>query len=62
MSKIICEICGTVYPDNATQCPICGYPRKGEQKQEPVETEEVAAAVSAAERTKGGHFSNNNVK
>ena len=30
MGKIICEICGTVYPDSADCCPICGYsPRKG---------------------------------
>lgn len=25
MSKIICDICGTKYPDTAEQCPICGY-------------------------------------
>ena len=25
MSKTICEICGTSYPDNADKCPICGY-------------------------------------
>ena len=24
MSKIICDICGTSYPETATQCPICG--------------------------------------
>ena len=24
MSKIICDICGTSYPDTADQCPICG--------------------------------------
>lgn len=27
MGKIICEICGTVYPDTAECCPICGYSR-----------------------------------
>ena len=27
MGKIICEICGTVYPDSADACPICGYSR-----------------------------------
>lgn len=27
MSKIICDICGTTYPDTAEQCPICGCPR-----------------------------------
>ena len=24
MSKIICDICGTTYPDTADCCPICG--------------------------------------
>lgn len=27
MSKVICEICGTSYPETAEQCPICGYTR-----------------------------------
>lgn len=27
MSKIICEICGTTYPDSAESCPICGCSR-----------------------------------
>lgn len=27
MGKIMCEICGTVYPDSADSCPICGYSR-----------------------------------
>lgn len=25
MSKIICDVCGTVYQDSADFCPICGY-------------------------------------
>ena len=25
MSKIVCEICGTSYPETAESCPICGY-------------------------------------
>ena len=24
MSKIVCDICGTTYPDTEEQCPICG--------------------------------------
>ena len=24
MNKVICDVCGTSYPDTATQCPICG--------------------------------------
>lgn len=27
MSKIICDVCGTSYPDTAEQCPICGCSR-----------------------------------
>ena len=61
MSKIICEICGTAYPETSTQCPICGYVRSAE-----------AAAVAAPETAeenpgsytyvKGGRFSKSNVK
>lgn len=62
MSKIICEICGTVYPDNATTCPICGYPRNVDES-ETVETEEAVAAASVTgEKVRGGKFSNSNVK
>jgi len=25
MEKVICDICGTSYPQDAEQCPICGY-------------------------------------
>ena len=25
MSKVICDICGTTYPESAEKCPICGY-------------------------------------
>lgn len=61
MSKIICEICGTAYPEASTQCPICGFVRSAE-----------AAAVAAPETdeeysknytyVKGGRFSKSNVK
>jgi len=29
MSKIICEICGTAYPDTESRCPICGWTQDG---------------------------------
>lgn len=54
MNKIICEICGTVYPDNAEACPICGYPRPAEQTE--------PAAGESPEKVRGGKFSNHNVK
>ena len=27
MDKVICEICGTVFPDDAEKCPLCGCSR-----------------------------------
>ena len=32
MSKIICDVCGTRYPDTAEQCPICGHIRAASGK------------------------------
>lgn len=48
MSKIVCEICGTSYPDTAESCPICGCSRdlSAEFAGEGVVTEEVASAAS----------------
>ena len=56
MSKIICEICGTKYPDTADQCPICGYTNDVTAK---TETEEVLEEVvqEARPKSKGGKFS-----
>lgn len=28
MKNVICDICGTAYPENATNCPICGSSRE----------------------------------
>lgn len=62
MSKVICEICGTVYPDNATVCPICGYPRNVGESIEELETEAPQTPVRRTEPVKGGRFSSKNVK
>ena len=65
MSKIICDICGTVYPDTAAVCPICGFPQKESDSAAdgsiPGAAFGAAAAESAA-KNKGGRFSNKNVK
>lgn len=60
MSKIICDICGTSYPETATQCPICGCVR-------PAEAQGISGADQKdTERTytyvKGGRFSKANVR
>lgn len=51
MSKIVCDVCGTSYPDTAQQCPICGCAK-------PEETGEVKDYTYV----KGGRFSSKNVK
>lgn len=64
MSKVICEICGTAYPDTATECPICGFPRsKISVDLDDLQLPELDnAAPPAADKVKGGRFSNKNVK
>lgn len=58
MSKLICDICGTSYPDTSTQCPICGCVR-------PADSSAVADYSPNARSytyVKGGRFSKSNVK
>lgn len=63
MSKIICDVCGTSYPETATQCPICGCVR-------PVDVTTVndnrntteGEASGTYTYVKGGRFSKANVK
>lgn len=62
MSKIICDVCGTRYPDTAEQCPICGYAPAGTVS-EPDQTEEMEESVAAETAVhRGGRFSKANVR
>ena len=60
MNKVICDVCGTDYPETSSQCPICGCAR-GEEGQ-------TSAGNSSQEETrsytyvKGGRFSKSNVR
>lgn len=59
MSKVICEVCGTMYPDTAVQCPICGSVRSADGNAvsgDAVKTDAVHAPV------RGGRFSKSNVR
>lgn len=50
MSKILCDICGTAYPDTEERCPICGYSRDLNEDnflEEPELNEETVAEVPA---------------
>ena len=59
MNKVICDICGTAYPDTASKCPICGYAK--------TTTETTAAGTDrhtseGYTAVKGGRFSKQNVR
>lgn len=63
MSKVICDICGTVYQDTAECCPICGCARGSNTEvasEDLFLDEELTDSVPAS--GKGGRFSAANVK
>lgn len=55
MNKVVCNLCGTSYPENATQCPICGQVRSADEATE-------NSGSSTYTYVKGGRFSKSNVK
>ncbi len=62
MSKIICDICGTAYPDTAEQCPICGCVRPGDVQGTNKSADRGSTGASGYTYVKGGRFSKSNVK
>ena len=57
MNKIICKICGTSYPENASQCPICGFSRSSD-----LDSFARNSNNDTYTYVKGGRFSKANVK
>ena len=63
MSKIICDVCGTSYPETASQCPICGCVRSGDPITVAGDTNEAdIRPATSYTHVKGGRFSKSNVK
>lgn len=56
MEKVICDVCGTDYPETAAQCPLCGCARADGGQTSAGNTEE------GYTYTKGGRFSKSNVR
>lgn len=60
MNKVICDVCGTDYPETAAQCPICGCARAGGGQT--VAGNATEQGASGYTYVKGGRFSKANVK
>lgn len=63
MSKIICDVCGTRYPESAEQCPICGRIRAGgaNTASDDMLMDEMPTS-SGGSYVRGGRFSKANVR
>lgn len=61
MNKIICDVCGTDYPETAAQCPICGCASVGVQTSAGNEALD-AEQTMAYSPVKGGRYSKSNVR
>lgn len=61
MEKVICDVCGTDYPETAAQCPICGCAR-GDGGQTSAGNTAADEGRPAYTYTKGGRFSKSNVR
>lgn len=60
MNKVICDVCGTDYPETSRQCPICGSAYSGSGQTSAGNT--AAQEQTARTPTRGGHFSKANVR
>lgn len=62
MSKIICDVCGTAYPDTASQCPICGCAAGGADQQSAEATPVEQNPAERRSASRGGRFTKSNVR
>lgn len=62
MSKVICDVCGTTYPETAAQCPICGSAKNSAEQTAAGAGESAEQSTSSYAYVKGGRFSKKNVR
>lgn len=62
MSKIICDVCGTAFPETATNCPICGCAKAPDAQAVDIEDTQYIEKPAANQYAKGGRFAKNNVR
>jgi len=62
MSKVICDICGTAFPETAVQCPICGSAKASSAQTAAGSAKRDGESTTAYTYVKGGRFSKANVR
>lgn len=62
MNKVICDVCGTDYPETALQCPICGCARADGAQTSAGNTVPGEEESTGYTYVKGGRFSKSNVR
>ena len=62
MSKVICEVCGTTFPETANQCPICGTAKNAAAQTAADNGGTQAETGSTHAHVSGGRFSKSNVR
>lgn len=61
--KVICDVCGTSFPDTATHCPICGCAKSPAAQSVPADDVQVNPEFTTANTyPKGGRFAKNQVR
>lgn len=58
MNKVVCNVCGTSYPENAAQCPICGYVHSIDK----ISVDGHEGSETTYTHVRGGRYSKANVK
>ena len=62
MSKIICDICGTTYPETAERCPICGCTKEMVDHFLADEKQEQVPVMAAGAGVQGGQFFDESIR
>ena len=62
MNKVICDVCGTDYPETASQCPVCGCVRRGGSQTSAGNATANSESAAGYTYVKGGRFSKSNVR
>lgn len=62
MSKVICDVCGTTFPDTAAKCPVCGSAKQSVNQTAAGQGSAVPGEAGGYTYVKGGRFSKRNVR